>query len=64
MPPQCELSHDDDMPDLEDLNREFQRGGDAVCQSARIVGRHQVGDIAHHENFARVAVENHLRGDP
>ena len=57
------MAHDDDIADLENLHRKLQGGRDTVGQSARVVGRHQVGDVAHDEDFARVAVENHFRRD-
>ena len=57
------MAHDDDIADIESLHRKLQGGRDAVDQSARVVGRHQVGDVAHDEDFAGVAVENHFRRD-
>jgi len=57
------MAHDDDIADLENLHRKLQGGRHAVDQSARVVGRHQVGDVAHDEDFAGVAVENHFRRD-
>ena len=51
----------DDMLDLERGDAEFERGGDAVGVSVRLVGRHDIGDVAHHEELARAGVENDLR---
>jgi len=33
-------------------------------QTARRVGRYQVGDVAHHKDLARVGVENDFRRHP
>jgi hypothetical protein len=57
------VTHDDDVSDLENLNRKLQGRRNAVRQPARIIGRHKVGDVANDENFARMAVENHFRRD-
>jgi hypothetical protein len=45
-------------------NRVFQRGRDAVGAAVGLVHRHQVGDIAHHEQFAGAGVEDHFRRYP
>jgi hypothetical protein len=57
------MSHHDDVPDLETLNREFECGGDAVGEAGRRVGRHQIGDISHHEQLTWKCVEDDLRRD-
>ena len=48
---------------FEDLHREFQRRRDAVGAAVGLEHRHQVGDVAHDEQFARAGVENHFRRD-
>ena len=50
--------------DLQRGNPEFERGGNAVRLPVGLVGRHDVGDVAHDEELARARVENDLRRDP
>ena len=45
-------------------NRVFQRRRDAVRVAVRLVDRHQIGDVAHHEQFAGAGIEDHFRRDP
>ena len=42
----------------------FQRRRDAMRAAVRLIDRHQIGDVAHHEQFAGAGVEDHLRRDP
>src|SRR5262245_45657840 len=53
-----------DVPDLEHLNCEFERSEHPVTDAVWRVCGHQVGNIAHHEQLARMRVENHLGRDP
>ena len=55
------VAEHDDVPDLEALHREFQRGGGAVTGAVRLVGRYQVGDVADNEDLARCGVEDGFR---
>jgi hypothetical protein len=58
------VAHHHDFLDLQHLNREFQRRRHAVMARRGFIGRHHRGDIAHHENLARVDVEDLRRIDP
>ena len=58
------MSHDDDMLDLQHLNRELDARRGAVLAAARLEGRHEIGDVAQHEQFARPAIENRFGGRP
>ena len=57
------VAEHDDVFDAQHLHRIFQRRGDAVCVAVRLIDRHQIGDVAHHEQFAGAGVEDHLRRD-
>src|SRR5215475_14327824 len=61
MPPQRAWPN---VPDLEHLNREFERCEHAVTDAIGRVCGHQIGDVAHHEKLAWMGVENHFRRDP
>jgi hypothetical protein len=58
------MAEHDDVPDLEHLNCEFERREHPVTDAVGRVCGYQVGNIAHHEQLARMRVENHLRRDP
>ena len=45
------------------LYRIFQRRRHAMGAAVRLENRHQIGDVAHHEEFAGAGVENHFRRD-
>jgi hypothetical protein len=45
------MAHHEDVLDLQGGDREFQRRAGAVVLSVRRVGRHEVGDVAVHEQF-------------
>ena len=47
----------------QNLHGIFQRRRDAVGAAVGLIHRHQIGDVAHHEQFARAGVEDHLRRD-
>src|SRR5262249_20117424 len=64
IPPQRAWPEHDDVPDLEHLNCEFERREHPVTDAVGRVCGYQVGNIAHHEQLARMRVENHLRRDP
>jgi len=53
-----------DMSDMQSADSIFQRRRDAMRAAIRLIDRHQVGDIAHHEQFAGAGVEDHLGRDP
>ena len=61
MPPQCAWPEHHDMLDLERLTANSSAAETAVLCAVRRIGRHQVGDVAHHEQFAGTGVEDHLR---
>ena len=44
--------------------RVFQRRRDAVGAAIGLIDRHQIGDVAHHEQFAGAGIEDHFRGNP
>ena len=50
----------DDVFHLERLHGEFERGRHGALRAVRRVGRDQVADVAHDEQFARPRVEDHL----
>ena len=52
-----------DVLDAQDLHRVFQRRRDAMGAAVRLEHRHQIGDVAHHEEFAGAGVEDHFRRD-
>ena len=54
------MAHDHDLPDLERLHGKFQGGRGGVVVAVGRIGRHEVGDIAHHEQFPRAAIEDGL----
>ena len=53
-----------DMPDAEHGHRIFQRRRNAMGAAVGLIHRDQVGDVAHHEQFARTNVEDHFRRYP
>ena len=55
------MAHDDDIADLQRLDREFESGRRRVIMAIRLVGRHHVGDVADDEKLAGTAVEDGLR---
>jgi len=58
------VAQDDDMLDVKRLHAELQRRARAVLGAAvLLVGRDDVGDIAHDEKFARRGVEDHFGRD-
>jgi hypothetical protein len=60
-PAAARVAEHDDMLHLERSNAELERRGNAVRLSIGLVGRHDVGDVAHDEELARARVENDLR---
>ena len=58
------MSHDDDVSDLQALNGKLQRGRHAMREAGRRVRRHQIGDIAHDEQFAGMRIENDFGRNP
>ena len=52
-----------DVLDAQDLHRIFQRRRHAMRAAVRLEYRHQIGDVAHHEQFTRAGVEDHFRRD-
>src|SRR5262249_31676980 len=42
---------------------EFERGGDAMRVSVRLVRRHDIGDVAYDKQFAWARIENDFRRD-
>ena len=58
------MAHDHDMGDAQTHDAEFKRRRGAVQIIALPVGRHKIGDIAHHKEFARLRVEDDLRRNP
>ena len=55
------MTHDDDLAHAQCADREFDGGADAVRLVVGAVRRCQIGDVAHHEKFARRGIEHHLR---
>ena len=49
------MAEHDDVLHLERLHAEFERRRHAVLRAVRRIGRHEVGDVAHHEQLARAA---------
>ena len=49
---------------VQNLDRIFQRRGHAMRVGVRLIDRHQVGDVAHHEQFAGAGIEDHLGRNP
>jgi hypothetical protein len=58
------MAEHDDMADAEYLHREFERREDAVAHAVRCERRHQISDVAHDEQLARMGIEDHLRRHP
>ncbi len=54
------MAHDDDIGDVQRLDGEFDAGRGAVLAAVRLVGRHEIGDVAEHEELARAGIEDHL----
>ena len=52
------MAHDHHFADLEELDSEFERRGYAVPAGRRFERRDQRGNITHHENLARIDIEN------
>ena len=57
------VAEHDQLGDLEDPHGELQRGRGAVVGRVLFEGRHQVGDVADHEQLARPRAQDHLRID-
>jgi hypothetical protein len=58
------VAEHDDVLHPERLDAELERGARAVLRSpSRIVGRHDVGNVAHHQQLAWGRVEDDLRRD-
>ncbi len=57
------MAKHDDVRDLEHLHGEFEGREYAVAGAVRRIGRHQIGDVAHHEQLARMGIEDHLGRD-
>ena len=55
------MSHDDDMRDFQFADGEFHGRGRAVQVGVRLVGRHEIGNVAHNEELAGPGIENGLR---
>ena len=58
-----------DVADLKGAHREFQRRAGAVLVAGglagrRLVSRHDIGDVARHQDFARRGIEYHFRRHP
>jgi hypothetical protein len=53
-----------DVFDVQRPHRVFQRRRDAVRAAVRRIHGHQIGDVAHHEQFAGAGIEDHLRRHP
>ena len=53
-----------DMLHAQHRNRVFQRRRDAMRAGVGLINRYQIGDIAHHEQFAGAGIEDHLRRYP
>jgi len=53
-----------DVLDLQGLDAEFQRRRGAVIVAVRLIGRHQVGDVAHDEELTRPGIEDGFRRRP
>ena len=58
------VPHHDDVRHLERLDRILDRRRGAVIAGIGLIGRHQVGDVAHHEQATGRRVEDHRRIDP
>ena len=58
------VAEHDDVFYAQNLNRVFQRRRHAVRAAVRLIDRHQIGDVAHHEQFAGAGIEDHLRRHP
>ena len=58
------VAEHDDVADAEHLHREFERREHAMADPVRRERRHQIGDVAHDEQLARMSIEDHLRRDP
>ena len=51
------VAEHDDMPDAEHVDGIFQRRRDAIGAAVGLIDRHQIGDVAHHEEFTGAGVE-------
>ena len=58
------VTEDDDVADAEHLHGELERREHAVADAVPGEGRHQVRDVAHHEQLARMGIEDDLRRHP
>jgi hypothetical protein len=58
------MAQHDDAADLQLFHRELDRGQHALQAPVRVGRRHQVGDVAHSEDVARVAAQQHGRVHP
>ncbi|MCY1314270.1 hypothetical protein D9M70_648920 [compost metagenome] len=58
------VAQHDDPADLQLLHRELYRGQHPLQAPVRVGGRHQIGHIAHREDIARVAAQQHGRVHP
>ena len=58
------VAEHDDVFHPQHLDRIFQRRRDAVRAAVGLIDRHQIGDVAHHEQFAGAGIEDHLRRHP
>jgi len=56
--PRIARGHDHDGVNAEALHREFECGAGAVIGGVRLVWRHQVGDVSHHEQCAGCCIED------
>jgi hypothetical protein len=52
------MAEHDDVADAEHPHREFERREDAEAHAVRCEPRHQIGDVAHDEQFARMGIED------
>ena len=55
------VTEHDDVLDLEHLHGEFEGSEDTVTEAIGLIGGHQVRNIAHDKQLARVSIEDHLR---
>ena len=58
------MAEHDDVLHLQRVDGELEGGAGAVVGSVQRVRRHQVGDVAHHEQIARLRVAEDSRIDP
>jgi hypothetical protein len=57
------MAEHDDVLHAQRLHGEFECRAGAVEPTVGLIGRHEIGDVAHHEQLARARVEDHLRRD-